>query len=66
MLTDGIPATLGAVGEPYLYAFPKPRAFFSEPYKGVCLVEAFYHTKPFNSWQLILIGDPLYRPFKKP
>ena len=66
MLKDGITATLGAVTEPYLHSFPLPRDFFSELYKGNCLVEAYYRTKPFNSWQLVLIGDPLYRPFKKP
>ncbi len=65
MLRDGITATLGAVDEPYLHAFPKPKAFFEKIFKGDCLVEAYYHTKPFNSWQLVLIGDPLYRPFKK-
>jgi uncharacterized protein (TIGR03790 family) len=64
MLRDGITATLGAVSEPYLHSFPEPRAFFAELYEGSCLVEAYYHTKPFNSWQLLLIGDPLYRPFK--
>ena len=63
MLADGITATLGAVAEPYLHSFPKPRDFFTELYEGRCLVEAYYHTKPFNSWQLLLIGDPLYRPF---
>lgn len=66
MLADGIAATLGAVAEPYLYAFPEPKAFFLELFNGSCLVEAYYRTKPFNSWQLMLIGDPLYRPFKKP
>ena len=66
MLADGITATLGAVAEPYLHSFPEPRAFFLELFNGHCLVEAYYHTKPFNSWQLVLIGDPLYRPFKKP
>jgi len=65
MLTDGITATLGPVAEPYLHAFPLPRDFFLELFKGSCLVEAFYRTKPFNSWQLLLLGDPLYRPFKK-
>ena len=64
MLRDGITATLGAVAEPYLHAFPEPRAFFLELFNGRCLVEAFYRTKPFNSWQLVLIGDPLYKPFK--
>jgi uncharacterized protein (TIGR03790 family) len=64
MLRDGITATLGPVAEPYLHSFPEPKAFFTELYKGECLVEAYYHTKPFNSWQLLLIGDPLYRPFR--
>jgi len=66
MLADGITATLGAVAEPYLLSFPEPRAFFLELFNGRCLVEAYYHTKPLNSWQLVLIGDPLYRPFRKP
>ena len=65
MLRDGITATLGPVAEPYLHAFPEPQAFFSELFDGRCLVEAFYRTKPFNSWQLLLIGDPLYTPFRK-
>lgn len=65
MLKDGITATLGAVAEPYLHSFPEPKEFFSELFNGSCLVEAYYHTKPFNSWQLVLIGDPLYTPFKK-
>jgi len=64
MLRDGITATLGAVDEPYLHSFPQPKEFFAELFKGSCLVEAYYRTKPFNSWQLVLIGDPLYRPFK--
>jgi len=65
MLADGVTATLGPVAEPYLHSFPEPRKFFLELFRGRCLVEAYYHTKPFNSWQLVLIGDPLYRPFKK-
>jgi uncharacterized protein (TIGR03790 family) len=65
MLKDGITATLGPVAEPYLHAFPEPKAFFGALFDGHCLVEAFYRTKPFNSWQLVVLGDPLYRPFKK-
>jgi uncharacterized protein (TIGR03790 family) len=64
MLVDGITATMGAVSEPYLHAFPEPKEFFLELFNGRCLVEAYYYTKPFNSWQLVLIGDPLYTPFK--
>jgi uncharacterized protein (TIGR03790 family) len=65
MLKRGITATLGPVAEPYLHAFPEPKAFFGALYDGNCLVEAYYLTVPFNSWQMVLIGDPLYRPFKK-
>jgi uncharacterized protein (TIGR03790 family) len=65
MLKDGITATLGPVAEPYLHSFPEPKVFFTELLNGRCLVEAYYRTKPFNSWQLVLIGDPLYTPFKK-
>jgi uncharacterized protein (TIGR03790 family) len=64
MLKDGITATLGAVDEPYLHSFPNPKDFFLELFNSRCLVEAYYDTNPFNSWQLVLIGDPLYRPFK--
>ncbi len=66
MLRDGITATLGPVAEPYLQAFPKPDMFFSKLFAGRCLVEAFCATNPYNSWQMLLIGDPLYRPFKRP
>jgi uncharacterized protein (TIGR03790 family) len=64
MLMDGITATLGAVSEPYLHSFPDPQVFFGGLFAGQCLVEAYYRAKPFNSWQLVLIGDPLYKPFK--
>ncbi|MBN1973077.1 MAG: TIGR03790 family protein [Sedimentisphaerales bacterium] len=65
MLKDGITATLGPVAEPYLHSFPKPKDFFTELYKSYSLVEAYYRTNPLNSWMLVLIGDPLYKPFKE-
>ncbi len=65
MLTDGITVTLGPVAEPYLHAFPMPHEFFSELFDGKSVVEAFYYTKRFNSWRMMLIGDPLYTPFPR-
>jgi uncharacterized protein (TIGR03790 family) len=65
LLMHGITATLGPVSEPYLPAFPEPRAFFNELFEGRCLVEAYYRTNPFNSWRMLLLGDPLYTPFRK-
>ena len=64
LLRHGITATLGPVAEPYLHAFPEPKAFFRALFDGHCLGDAYYLTQPFNSWQLLLIGDPLYRPFQ--
>ncbi len=59
-------ATIGPVYEPYLVAFPRPDGFFAELLEGErTLVEAYYRTKPFNSWMMVLVGDPLYRPFGK-
>ena len=64
MLEEGITATLGPVSEPYLLAFPLPEAFFGLLLTGKkSLVECYYLTKPFNSWRMMLIGDPLYNPF---
>ena len=64
MVRDGITATLGAVEEPYLGSFPPPDKFFALLLTGkYSLAECYYLTKRFNSWRLVLIGDPLYRPF---
>ncbi len=66
LLADGAAATLGPVAEPFLSAFPRPSDFFGLLMTGqLTLVECFYATKPYNSWMLLLIGDPLYRPFGK-
>jgi uncharacterized protein (TIGR03790 family) len=66
MLEDGICATLGPVQEPYLVSFPLPDDFFSLLLTGrYTLVEVYYRTLPFNSWAMVLVGDPLYNPFKQ-
>lgn len=64
LLRDGMDATLGAVSEPYLHAFPRPEEFFPILYTGqYTLAETYWLTVPMTSWKLILIGDPLYRPY---
>jgi uncharacterized protein (TIGR03790 family) len=65
MLVRGVTATFGPVAEPYLNAFPDPEEFFLELIEGKCLVEAFWRSQPFCSWQMMLIGDPLYTPFAR-
>jgi len=62
-LVHGAAATIGAVAEPYLIAFPDPYIFYGQLISGKCIVEAYYRANPFNSWRILLIADPLYTPF---
>jgi uncharacterized protein (TIGR03790 family) len=64
MLEKGVAATLGPVAEPYLQSFPQPEVFFGCLLDGNTLVECYMLSNPFWSWQMVLIGDPLYRPFR--
>jgi uncharacterized protein (TIGR03790 family) len=67
MLEKGVAATLGPVGEPYVQAFPPPEIFFGFLVKGyLTLAECYLASTPFWSWKMVLIGDPLYRPFNNP
>lgn len=64
-LERGITATLGPVGEPYLDAFPLPDEFIPLWLTGrYTLVEAYALTTRYVSWRMVLIGDPLYNPWK--
>ncbi|MEA2108321.1 MAG: TIGR03790 family protein [Pseudomonadota bacterium] len=64
MLRDGVAAVIGPVAEPYVQAFPPPSLFFSLLLDGrFSLAECFALSVPFRSWRLVLVGDPLYRPF---
>lgn len=65
MLEKGVAATVGPVAEPYLQSFPQPEVFFGCLLDGrFTLAECYALANPFWSWQMVLIGDPLYRPFK--
>jgi uncharacterized protein (TIGR03790 family) len=64
MLEEGVAATLGPTSEPYVQAFPIPEIFFATLLDGrLTLAECYALSLPFLSWQMVLIGDPLYRPF---
>lgn len=64
-LDHGITATLGSVGEPYLDAFPEPLEFAALLMTGqYSLVESYYLTSRWVSWRMVLVGDPLYNPWK--
>ena len=63
ILAKGAAATLGNVYEPYLHLTHHFDIFHDRLIKGYCLVEAAYMASPGLSWQNVVIGDPLYRPF---
>jgi len=66
MLEKGVAATLGPVGEPYVESFPLPEVFFGLLSEGtLTLAECYTASNPFWSWKMVLIGDPLYRPFRQ-
>jgi hypothetical protein len=65
MIEEGVAATIGPVSEPYLTAFPLPDVFFPLLMSGkLTLLETYFRSTPYISWRLIVIGDPLYTPFK--
>ena len=65
LLKKGVCATLGPVSEPYTIGFPKPAEFFGLIATGeYTLVECYARTMLFCSWMTVLVGDPLYTPFK--
>ena len=65
MIQNGVAATLGAVREPLLRAFPEPAELMKMLMTGqYTLAECYWRTIPHTSWQMLLLGDPLYNPFK--
>ena len=64
MLQKGVAATIGPVREPYVQSFPFPEVFFGLLAEGrLTHVECYAASLPFLSWKMVLVGDPLYRPF---
>jgi uncharacterized protein (TIGR03790 family) len=63
LLARGVTATLGNVFEPYLELTHRPDLFLQALARGATLVDAAYYALPALSWECILVGDPLYRPF---
>jgi uncharacterized protein (TIGR03790 family) len=62
----GVTATVGNVNEPYLQFTHRPDLLLRALARGATWVDAGYFSLQALSWQEILIGDPLYRPFALP
>lgn len=63
LLRRGACVTAGNVSEPYLNACLNYGVFYEHLLAGAQVGEAALLATPFVSWQAIVLGDPLYRPF---
>ncbi len=66
LLAKGAAATMGAVSEPFLGYTPQLNLFASRLCEGRTFGESAYMSLGAASWQITVVGDPLYQPFKLP
>ena len=64
LIAHGVTATFGNVNEPYLEFTHQPQLVLKSLARGDRLGDAAAYSIPAYSWQGVLLGDPLYRPFK--
>ena len=65
LIQNGVVATIGAVREPTIGHFPDHTGFFLLLLTGdYTIAECYWRTIPAASWQMTLIADPLYNPFR--
>lgn len=63
LMAHGAAVTLGPVSEPYVAAFPHGDIFTERLLTGDTVAESYWLSLPQISWAMVLLGDPLYRPF---
>lgn len=64
LLERGAAVTVGNVFEPYLHLTHDLGMLYRRLLDGHSWVEACWMSMPVTSWQGVVLGDPLYRPFK--
>ena len=65
-LADGLTCTIGAVEEPLSAGLNAIDHLYRYLHSGYTWAESAYMSIRFHSWQTVVIGDPLYRPFRPP
>jgi uncharacterized protein (TIGR03790 family) len=65
LLERGAAATIGNVYEPYLHLSHHFEILNNRLLAGHTLVDAAWMSIPASSWQGVVLGDPLYRPYAK-
>ena len=63
LMRRGAAVTLGPVREPYVSAFPHGDVFVDALLMGRSIAESYWLALPHVSWAMVILGDPLYRPF---
>jgi uncharacterized protein (TIGR03790 family) len=63
LMRRGAAVTLGPVREPYVAAFPHGDVFVEGLLRGLTVADSYWLSLPHVSWAMVLLGDPLYRPF---
>ena len=63
LIREGATGAAGHVAEPYLESTVHPNILFPAYLAGFNLAESYYLAIPHLSWQTVVIGDPLCRPF---
>jgi uncharacterized protein (TIGR03790 family) len=63
-IREGVTGAAGQVAEPFVGGTIRPQILFPTYLSGFNLAESFYLAVPALSWQTVVIGDPLCRPFK--
>ena len=64
MIRNGITATMGPVHEPGLGGVPQIDWFFRYLFQGFSFAEAAYMANYSSGGQMVMIGDPLYTPYR--
>lgn len=62
-LLSGITVTTGSVAEPFLQGLVRPAGTFRNLLAGAAVGDAFLRNTRWLKWDILYIGDPLYRPF---
>jgi uncharacterized protein (TIGR03790 family) len=63
LMRRGAAVTIGPVREPYVAAFPHGDVFVEGLLQGLTVADSYWVSLPYVSWAMVLLGDPLYRPF---
>ena len=66
MLLRGATISGGSVREPYTDAMQAGGIFYERFFRGYTAAESWWASIPQTHWRMVLVGDPLYAPFREP